>query len=227
MSARILLIEDEAGLVRTLTDRLQAEGYAVASARDGDRGYELARREAHDLLIVDSMLPGRSGVDVIRDLRLAGVRVPALMLTARSAVEDIVIALKLGADDYLTKPFRAPELLARIDALLRRSRAEPLTGERRVTVRDLEIDLASKAVSRAGRPVELSDLEFRLLAHLASHRGKTVSRAQLLREVWKYAPDTVSRTVDQHVAQLRRKLGGRGSGLIVTVHQRGYMLVPG
>lgn len=225
MSPRVLLVEDEAGLRLALSDRLGSEGYEVVAAEDGDQGLERARGEPFDLLILDVMLPGRSGFDVCRDLRKEGIEVPILMLTARGETIDKVLGLKLGADDYLVKPFETMELLARVEALLRR--AQPDTEGGTFGFGDVRIDFRRMEVRRAGEAVELSALEFRLLRFLVEHRGEVLSRERLLDEVWGYDADVYSRTVDQHVATLRKKLEAnpRHPHHLVTVHGAGYKLV--
>jgi DNA-binding response OmpR family regulator len=223
---RILVVEDEAALRLALSDRLASEGYEVAEAADGDEGFARARDEAFDLLLLDVMLPGRGGFDVLRDLRQAGVATPVLMLTARGEVLDRVLGLKLGADDYLVKPFETMELLARVEALLRRAQADPEAGA--VTFGDVRVDFRRMEVTRDGEPVELSALEFRLLRHFVEHRGEVLSRDRLLDEVWGYDAEVYSRTVDQHVATLRRKIeaDSRRPRHVVTVHGAGYKFVP-
>lgn len=224
MSRRILLVEDEAALRLALSDRLRSEGYEVALAEDGDRGFGRARSEPLDLVILDVMLPGRSGFDLCRDLRKEGVEVPILMLTARGEVIDRVLGLKLGADDYLVKPFESAELLARVEALLRRARPDTEGGS--FAFGDVRIDFRRMEVTRDGEPVELSALEFRLLRFLVEHRGEVLSRERLLDEVWGYGADVYSRTVDQHVATLRKKLEAspRRPRHLLTVHGAGYKL---
>lgn len=224
MSRRILLVEDEAALRLALSDRLRSEGYDMAVAEDGDQGFERARSEAFDLLVLDVMLPGRSGFDLCRDLRKEGVEVPILMLTARGETIDKVLGLKLGADDYLVKPFETMELLARVEALLRR--AQPNTEGGSFAFGDVRIDFRRMDVRRAGEAVELSALEFRLLRFLVEHRGEVLSRERLLDEVWGYDADVYSRTVDQHVATLRKKLEAdpRRPCHLLTVHGAGYKL---
>ena len=224
MERRILLIEDEPGLVMTLTDRLRSEGHHVESAADGVTGLEMACNAAFDLIILDLMLPRKNGMDVCRDLRQRGVSTPILMLTARGQTTDKVVGLKLGADDYLTKPFEMAELLARIEALLRRA---PLAAAGEVyQFGHIRLDLRRTEVTRHGKPVTLSAKEFQLLRYLAEHRGTTVSREKLLSEVWGYGGVTSSRTVDVHVAWLRQKLeeDPRQPQWILTVHGMGYRL---
>lgn len=230
MGARILLVEDEPGLVLTLTDRLVAEGYAVEAARDGEAGLLRATSEGFDLVILDVMLPGKSGLDVCRDLRQLGRGTPVLMLTARGQVADKVVGLKLGADDYLTKPFDMMELLARIEALLRRAQAGTNDAEAAVHVYrfgDIQVDLRGAEVTRAGKRVELSAREFKLLRYLVQHRGETVSRDRLLDEVWGYDATPTTRTVDVHVSWLRQKLepSPHIPVHILTVHGLGYKFV--
>ncbi len=221
---RILLVEDEAALVMTLTDRLTSEGYEVVSETDGDRGYERALRDHFDLLILDIALPGRNGLDLCRDLRREQRNTPILMLTARAQLTDKVVGLKLGADDYLTKPFEMMELLARIEALLRRGGS--VVGDSRETwsFGDLRIDFRRADVQRGGTPVDLSALELKLLRYLVEHRGDVIGRDELLDRVWGYDVTPYTRTVDVHVASLRQKLESDPSHprLIITVHGMGY-----
>ena len=227
MKSRVLLIEDEPGLVLTLSDRLAKEGYAVAAAADGEEGLRQATSESFDLVILDVMLPGKSGFDVCRDLRQKEFLKPILMLTARGQVTDKVVGLKLGADDYLTKPFEMMELLARIEALLRR----PPTGEAAPTgtyrFGNVEIDFRRAEVSLDGKPIELSALELKLLRYFIEHRGATISRDELLNEVWGYDSMPHSRTVDVHVSWLRQKIETNPSHpeFIVTIHGLGYKFV--
>lgn len=224
MKKHLLLIEDEPGLVLTLTDRLSKEGYAVTSAVDGQIGLETALADSFDLVILDVMLPRKSGTDVCRDLRQAGYFVPILMLTARGQVVDKVLGLKLGADDYLTKPFDMLELLARIEALLRRAPAAASGAV--IQAGPLRIDLRSTTVWRGDKSVALSAREFQLLRYLAEHRGETVSREMLLKEVWGYDATPETRTVDVHVAWLRQKIedNPKRPQLILTVQGFGYKL---
>ena len=226
MRKRILLVEDEPGVRVTLTDRLQDEGYVVETAVDGEEGFARAVAEPFDLVVLDVMLPGRNGLDVCRDLRRKGMESPILMLTARRQVTDRVLGLKLGADDYLTKPFDVSELLARIEARLRRA-GSPTTHGACYRFGDVEVDFRSAEVRRAGRPIQLSAKEYRLLRYFIEHRGKAVSRDELLNEVWGYDALPTTRTVDTHVAWLRGKLEpNRGHPqLILTVHGLGYKFV--
>ena len=206
MTSRILLIEDEPGLVLTLTDLLAAEGYLVESASDGNAGLERALDERWDVIVLDVMLPGRSGFDVCRAIRQNGVDVAILMLTARAQVIDRVVGLKIGADDYLTKPFDPAELVARIEALLRRVQKDNLSPVIRFSFGDVQVDFESGAATKRGETVSLAGKELQLLRYLVEHRGKTVSREELLKHVWEYQPSVSSRTVDVHMAWLRQKL---------------------
>ena len=206
MNERILLIEDEEALLMTLSDRLTSEGYSVELARDGDEGYARGTKDAFDLIILDVQLPKRNGFDVCRDVRQAGVATPVLMLTARGQTVDKVIGLKLGADDYMTKPFDMMELVARIEALLRRAPMRPHEPDNVQQVGPLRIDLRGTEVSREGRPIPLSAREFQLLRYLLERRGATISRGELLKEVWGYNASTYTRTVDMHIASLRQKI---------------------
>ncbi|HJQ24342.1 MAG TPA: response regulator transcription factor [Blastocatellia bacterium] len=228
MAHRILIIEDEPGLVLTLTDLLASEGYEVESATDGLSGLRVASEGSFDLILLDVMLPGKNGFDVCRDLRARNVTTPVMMLTARGQVIDKVLGLKLGADDYLTKPFEPMELLARVEAMLRRqsSRAEPKAAE---TFRfgAVEIDFRSTEVWRDGRAVEMSAREFELLRFFVEHRGATLSREQLQREVWGYGAEILTRTVDVHVGLLRQKLedDAKNPRHFLTVRGFGYKFV--
>jgi len=221
---RILLVEDEESLVLALRDRLLSEGYAVDVATDGDAAFDKASRGAFDLVLLDVALPRRSGFDVCRDLRARGVQTPILMLTARGQVVDRVVGLKLGADDYLTKPFETAELLARIEALLRRARVMHGDPSEAYAFGDVEIDFRGAVVTRARRSIDLSGLEFKLLRYFVERRGALLTRDELLEKVWGYDATPVTRTVDVHVASLRQKLEKNPSKpeFIVTVHGLGY-----
>lgn len=226
MSQHILLIEDEPGLILTLTDRLESEGYTLETAQDGEAGLHLAQTKPFDAIILDIMLPRKNGFDVCRDLRQQGNRTPILMLTARGQVVDKVVGLKLGADDYLTKPFEMMELLARIEALLRRVQpGTPSSGVTETFQFDaVQVDFKRAEVLRNRLPVELSAREFKLLQYLIEHRGRTISRDELLDEVWGYNAMPSTRTVDVHIAWLRQKLepNPRHPRFILTVHGLGY-----
>ena len=220
---RILLVEDEPGLVMTLTDRLQREGYAIETATDGESGLQRATREPFDLVLLDVMLPRMSGFDVCRDLRRRGVETPVIMLTARGQMVDKVVGLKLGADDYVTKPFEMAELLARVEAKLRRApaAAHPPEG---YAFGDLSIDFRKAEATKDGAPLDLSAREFQLLRYFIEHRGATLTREELLNEVWGYNAMPSTRTVDVHVAWLRQKIepNPRHPQFILTIHGMGY-----
>jgi len=223
MNENILLVEDEDDLRITLSDRLHSEGYMVQCASNGEDGLDQATRLPLDLIILDVMLPGRSGLDICHDIRRAGLATPILMLTARSQIVDKVLGLKLGADDYLTKPFETLELLARIEALLRRAPARSEKGEI-LEFGSLRVDFRGTQVARDGKSVYLSAREFQLLRYLIEHRGKTVSRDEILKEVWNYETTTFTRTVDVHIASLRQKLelDAKRPQWILTVPGLGY-----
>ncbi len=227
LERRILLVEDEPSLVMTLSDRLRSEGYAVEAEADGEAGLARALADSFDLLILDVMLPKKNGFDVCRDLRQQGVETPVLMLTARSQVVDKVVGLKLGADDYLTKPFEMIELLARVETLLRRVRTSGSRTAGSYVFGDVRVDFQRDEVRRDGELVELSVLETKLLAFFIEHRGTLLSRDELLDKVWGYDATPTTRTVDVHVAALRQKLEPKPSRprYIVTVHGRGYKFV--
>jgi DNA-binding response OmpR family regulator len=224
---RILLIEDNPDLAFGLRNNLEIEGYAVEAAADGEAGLERARAGGFDLVLLDLMLPRLDGFRVLKALRQEGLLVPVLILTARGEEADKVRGLKLGADDYLTKPFGLLELLARVEALLRRA----LLGEGAAEVvrfGEVEVRLAARTVLRRGEPVPLAPKEFDLLRALLLRRGAVASRLELQREVWGYAAAVVSRTVDTHVAELRRKLEEDPASPrhILTARKAGYRLEP-
>jgi len=206
MNARILLVEDEPGLVMTLSDLLSGEGYDVESATDGNSGLAKALKDKFDLIVLDVMLPGKSGLDVCRELRKQGHNVAILMLTAKTQLYDRVVGLKLGADDYLTKPFEPPELLARIEALLRRVKSDKPQPVSRFQFGQVEIDFERGDVRKNGSEISLAAKELELLRYLIDRRGNVVSRDELLEAVWEYQPGVSSRTIDVHVAWLRQKL---------------------
>jgi len=220
---RLLLVEDEPGLVLTLTDRLAREGYAVEASSDGESALERAASEGFDLVLLDVMLPRKNGFDVLRDLRRRGIETPVIMLTASGQVVDKVVGLKLGADDYVTKPFEMVELLARIEAKLRRAPVTPHPADG-YQFGDVRIDFRRAEVVRAGAPLELSAREFQLLRYFIEHRGATLTREELLNEVWGYNAMPSTRTVDVHVAWLRQKIEPtpRHPQFILTVHGLGY-----
>jgi two-component system alkaline phosphatase synthesis response regulator PhoP len=229
MNQRILIVEDEKALGMTLTDRLQSEGYEVEVAEDGERGFCRATEEPFDLILLDIGLPRRNGFEVCRDIRRAGLITPIIMLTARGLTADKVVGLKLGADDYVSKPFEMAELVARVEVLLRRAPARPLPGSGLQQFGDLRIDLRGTEVTRAGRPVNLTAREFQLLRYFMEHPGETLSRETLLQQVWGYSAKTYTRTVDVHVASLRQKLESdpKRPDFIITILKLGYKFAGG
>jgi two-component system alkaline phosphatase synthesis response regulator PhoP len=224
---RLLLIEDEPGLVLTLADRLGREGYSVETAQDGATGLERALQEPFELILLDVMLPRQSGFDVLRDLRQQGVDTPVIMLTARSQVVDKVVGLKLGADDYLTKPFEMMELLARIEARLRRAPPPATIDAEAYRFGAIQVDFRKAEVTREGAAINLSAREYQLLRYFIEHRGATISRDELLNQVWGYNAMPNTRTVDVHVAWLRQKIepNPKHPQYILTAHGLGYRFV--
>jgi DNA-binding response OmpR family regulator len=216
----IVVIEDEAPIATAVAARLRSEGFVVEIAADGPSGVELCERARPDLVVLDLMLPGLDGLEVCRRIQ-ADRPLPVLMLTARDSETDLVVGLAVGADDYLTKPFSARELVARVQALLRRvERAQTPDGVADVvSIGDVELDTPSRRVRRGTQTVHLTPTEFDLLAHLATHPDRVFTRAQLLGEVWGYGDGSGARTVDSHVRALRRKLGPE---IVRTVHGVGY-----
>jgi two-component system, OmpR family, copper resistance phosphate regulon response regulator CusR len=221
---RILVIEDEVKLARALQEGLEAEKYQVSVAHTGEEGFYIAQTETFDLLILDVMLPGRSGLEILSTMRRRGLSTPVLMLTARDAIEDRVRGLDTGADDYLVKPFAFPELLARVRALSRRQSYD--TAET-LHIGDLALDVIGRSVTRAGQALELTAREFELLEYLLRHQGEVVSREMLTREVWKepgrHTP--LDNVIDVHVARLRRKVDDPfPEKLVHTVRGVGFVL---
>jgi DNA-binding response OmpR family regulator len=228
MNEHILIVEDEQELCLTLGDRLRSEGYAVECAFDGKSGMDKIREAPFDLVILDLMLPVRSGLDLCVDIRRSGFTTPILILTALGQSVEKVAGLKLGADDYVTKPFDTPELMARVEALLRRIPNRPEGVRTEVTemyqLGDIVLDARRGKVTRNGRPVNLTSREFQLFRYLVEHRGVTVSREELLEQVWGHIPGTLTRTVDMHIASLRQKLEilPKKPEMIITVPLMGY-----
>ena len=224
MSSRILLVEDEPGLVLTVSDLLSTEGYDVESAADGEIGLSKAMNGKFDLVILDIMLPRKTGFEVCRELRQKGIDTAILMLTAKTQVVDRVVGLKLGADDYLTKPFDPAELLARVEALLRRVQKENRIPVQSFTFADIEIDFERAMLLKGGQPVTLASKEMQLLRYLVDNRGRVVPREELLQNVWEYSSDVSSRTIDVHVAWLRQKLedNPQNPKHIHTIRGKGY-----
>jgi DNA-binding response OmpR family regulator len=221
---RVLVVEDERKVAKALQEGLERESYSVAVAHTGEDGFFRANSEQFDLIILDVMLPGRSGIEVLSALQRQEPRVPVLLLTARDSVEDRVLGLDAGADDYLVKPFAFPELLARVRALLRRGRVEPAATLR---LQDLTMDLITRTVKRGSRPIELTAREFELLEYLLRHQGQIVSREMLSRDVWKetvrHSP--LDNVIDVHMVRLRRKVDeGSPVKLLHTVRGVGIVL---
>ena len=225
MNENILIVEDEKALRTTLSDRLRGEGYTVDTAADGHEGLEKATSLPFDLIILDVMLPFRSGLDVCRDIRHAGMATPILFLTAKDQTVDKVVGLKLGGDDYVTKPFKSAELIARIEVLLRR--VPNYVGQGVYGFGEIQIDMRRCQVTRSGKAVYFAGREFQLLRYLVERAGRAVPRDELLRSVWGYNEGTFTRTVDMHVSSLRQKLeeDPKKPDLIVTVPGIGYKFV--
>jgi two-component system, OmpR family, response regulator len=221
---RILVIEDDARAAAYLVKGLTESGHVVDHAADGKDGLFMAGAENYDVLIVDRMLPGRDGLSLVELLRAAGNDTPVLILSALGSVDDRVKGLRAGGDDYLTKPYAFSELLARLEALGRR-RAAGAAPQTRLVAGDLEMDLLTRKVTRAGRPIELLPREFRLLEYLMRHAGSVVTRTMLLENVWDYHFDPQTNVIDVHVARLRQKIDRDfPTPMIHTVRGVGYSL---
>lgn len=220
---RVLVIEDDKETVRYLVKALGESGHAADAAADGEQGLAMAREGHYDVLVVDRMLPERDGLSVVRTLRAEGVRTPVLFLSALGEVDDRVKGLKAGGDDYLTKPFAMSELLARVEALVRR--AQPEESDPRFVVEDLVLDRLSRKVTRAGQPIVLQPREFRLLEYLMKNAGQIVTRTMLLEKVWDYHFDPQTNVIDVHISRLRSKIDkGFDKPLLHTVRGAGYMI---
>jgi DNA-binding response OmpR family regulator len=219
--ARILVVEDEPPIASALEDDLKLEGYEVEVVRDGDTASRRAREQSFDLIILDVMLPHKDGFEVCRELRRAGLRMPVILLTAKTQESDKVLGLELGADDYVTKPFSPRELRARVKAALRRT-----AGEMPEIYRfgDAEVDFTRCELRRGGRALEMTPIEFKLLAAFIRHRGQTLSREKLLDEVWGRETFVTDRVVDTHVTNLRKKIESKPSEprFLVNVRGMGY-----
>jgi DNA-binding response OmpR family regulator len=225
---RILIVEDDEAILRGVRDNLLWEDYDVTVARNGDEALRRIREESLDLVILDVMLPGMNGFEVCRRVRREGRDVPVLMLTARGEEVDRVMGFDLGADDYVTKPFSVPELLARVRAILRRTHPEQPLPER-ASFDDIEVDFTAYEATRSGEPLQLSPKEYGTLRLLVARAGEVVSRGELLKEVWGLDRLPTTRTVDNHIASLRAKLE-RDPGMprrLLTVHGVGYKFVTG
>jgi len=224
---RILIVEDERKIAHVLASALKAEHYDVAVAPTGEEGFSRVNAEVFELVVLDLMLPGRSGLEILQALRKRGIETPVLILTARDGVDDRVLGLDLGADDYLVKPFALPELLARVRALLRRGRAADVL---RLKAADLELDVVGRRANRGDRLLELTTREFELLEYLLRHQGHLVSREMLAREVWKEPrrATPLDNVIDVQIARLRRKVDADGAArLIHTVRGVGFVLREG
>jgi DNA-binding response OmpR family regulator len=226
----ILVIEDEPSVAIALRDSLESEGYQVQTAKDGSEGLRLASVNAGDdgpeLIILDLMLPKISGLEVCQRLRSAGVETPVIMLTARGAASDAAFGLKLGADDYIPKPFDVGELLARVEAVLRRAK-RPEAGPEVISIGDVELDMRRLRATKQGTPLDLSPREFEILQFLIAHVGETVTREQLLHHIWGEHASLYTRTIDAHITRLRHKLEAEPANPqhIITIHRVGYRLV--
>jgi DNA-binding response OmpR family regulator len=224
---RVLVVEDNANLAFGLTRSLESEGYQVDAAEDGLRGLEMARSTNPDLVVLDLMLPGMDGYTILKKLRAEGKDVPVLILTARGEEADKVFGFRLGADDYVTKPFSLSELLARVQAILRRAKGgERRDGEAVEEFGDVSINTLARSVKKADAEIALTPKEFDLLLALIRRRGAVASRLELLKEVWGHQAEVMTRTVDIHIAELRRKLEDDASTPkhILTVWKAGYRL---
>jgi len=224
---RVLIVEDERKLAEAVASALRAEHYDVVLAPTGTEGWQHAHQDVFDLVVLDLMLPGRSGLEILQSLRQRQLGTPVLILTARDGVDDRVLGLDLGADDYLVKPFALPELLARIRALLRRGRLSEVV---RLKAADLELDLVTRRAQRGQRPLELTAREFELLEYLLRHQGHMVSREMLAREVWKEPrrATPLDNVIDVQMTRLRRKVDvDAGERLIHTVRGVGFVLKEG
>jgi DNA-binding response OmpR family regulator len=221
---RILIIEDEKKVAKALREGLEAEHYEVSVAANGEEGFFLASQGSFDLVLLDLMLPRRNGIDVLATLRKRSIQTPVFVLTAKDAVEDRVLGLDRGADDYLIKPFAFPELLARIRALLRRGRMDQILKLQR---EDLEMDLVTRKVSRGAQPLDLTAKEFDILEHLLRHWGRVVSREMLARDVWHVTARAtpLDNVIDVTIARLRRKIDDPfEKKLLHTVRGMGFVL---
>ena len=230
--AKVLVIEDEPSVAIALRDSLESEDHEVSLATDGGEGFRRASQmgaAAPDLILLDLMLPKMSGLEICQRLRAAGVEIPMIMLTARGAATDAAFGLKLGADDYIAKPFDVGELLARVAAVLRRSGKRSRDAQEVIRIGEVELDLRRLRATKGGVPLDLSPREFEILQFLILHAGETVTREQLLHHIWGEHASLYTRTIDAHVARLRQKLETDPANPqhIITVHRIGYRLVTG
>jgi DNA-binding response OmpR family regulator len=222
----ILVIEDDPAIALSLTDSLRESHIDVLTAGNGERGFSMARRETVDLIILDLMLPKKSGEEICRDLRAEGVRTPILMLTSKTEEADKVVGLELGADDYVTKPFSIRELHARVKALLRR-RDEPAREPDEFAFGEVRLDFRKQAASRGGRPLDLSVKEFEVLRYMIRREGEVITRDMFLDSVWGYDNIPTTRTVDNYILSIRKKIEPDPSAPvhILTIHTKGYRFV--
>jgi DNA-binding response OmpR family regulator len=225
--ARILLVEDEPQMQRGLKDNLEFEGHEVTIAGDGNKGLQTLLRETFDIIVLDVMLPQMSGFDIVRKAREKGVRTPILMLTAKGEEIDKVLGLELGADDYVTKPFGLHELIARINALLRRAIPSGAAADNVMKLGDVTVNFAAYTGSKNGRPFTMTPKEFEILKYLWQHQNETVSRDDLLTKIWGYDESVSTRTVDNFVLKLRQKIETDPAHprTIITIHGTGYKLI--
>ena len=225
--SRVLVVEDDEAMAVALRDGFSYEGHEVTVARDGEAGLQHAREDRPDIMILDVMLPKLTGLEVCKTLRGEGSELPIIMLTARGQEIDKVLGLKLGADDYVTKPFSFMELMARVEAVLRRSQPGSGTPSAMHEFGDVIVDVDRHEASKGGQPLELTPREFRLLGYFLAHQGEVVSREELLDAVWGYDTIPFTRTVDTHIAKLRKKIENDPSDPqhLITVHRLGYKFV--
>lgn len=222
----MLIVEDDPAMTVALRDGFEFEKYTVDMANDGDQAMRMAIRGRYDIIILDVMLPKKSGLDICRELREKGNNTPIIMLTARGQEIDKIVGLKLGADDYVTKPFSFIELLARVEAVMRRAQRKKAADE--VSFGDVKLDFRTYQATKANRPLELTPREFSILRYFLDHPNEVVSRETLLNHVWGYDPSAFTRTVDTHMARLRQKIEPIPAEPrhLITVHRVGYKFVP-
>jgi two-component system alkaline phosphatase synthesis response regulator PhoP len=229
MKEKILIIEDERELINGLRLNLEFEGYEVISAEDGEAGLERALKDAPDLILLDIMLPKKDGLDVCREIRRKNLTTPIIMLTAKGEEVDKVVGLEIGADDYITKPFSLKELLARIKAQFRRGKQETRSVPSVYQFNDIEIDFIHFKIRRDGKEFDLTSLEVEILKHFVSHRGEVVSRDDLLDKIWGHEKYPSTRTIDNHILKLRKKLerDPAKTKVIFSVYGEGYRFMGG